>query len=290
MIKTKLTELIGNTPIIKYEGVYIKLEGFNLGGSIKDRIALNMINTYEENGDIKPGDTLIIPTSGNTGIGFCLVGVIKGYKIIIVMPENMSVERINMMRAYGAQVILTKASGGMSEAVSHALSISKDKNYFYVNQFDDINNPLSYKGCAQEIIHEFTKIDYLVMGIGTGGSISGLAQELKKVYPCLKVIGVEPQESAIITTGKKGPHGIQGIGAGFIPKNLNMNVIDRVVTVSTEDSINEFNKLRKKGFFVGISTGCNIVASNRIFSQDKSKIVLTVSPDFGAKYLSMIKE
>lgn len=290
MIKTQLTELIGNTPIIKYEGIYIKLEGFNFGGSIKDRIALNMIDTYEKNEDITPGDTLVIPTSGNTGIGFCLVGIIKGYKIIVVMPENMSIERINMMRAYGAEIVLTKAKGGMSEAVNYALKMCKDKNYFYVNQFGDINNPLSYKYCAREIIREFTNIDYLVMGIGTGGSISGLATELKKVYPSLIVVGVEPKESAIITTGKKGPHGIQGIGAGFIPKNLNMNVIDRVVTVSTEDSINEFNKLRKKGLFVGISTGCNIVASNKIFSQDKSKTVLTISPDFGSKYLSMIKE
>ena len=288
MIYNNLDNLIGNTPILKYEGVYVKLEGFNLGGSIKDRISYYILKNYIDNGLLKKGDTIVEPTSGNTGIGLSMVGAIMGINVVITMPDTMTKERINAIKAYGAKIILTDGKLGMKGAIDKANELKDKYGYILIDQFNNPLNKEAHKQTALEIINEFSHIDYFVASIGTGGTISGIALELKKKYPNIKIVGIEPEESPIITKGISGSHGIQGIGAGFIPNNLDLDLIDEVITIKTKDALNKMDELRKKGLFVGISSAANILGASKYL--DKDNIVVTISPDSGLKYLSLIND
>lgn len=284
MIYDNIEKLIGNTPVINIDGIFIKLEYLNLTGSIKDRASLYMINDAEKKGLLKKGSTIVEPTSGNTGIGLACIGINRGYNVVIIMPKSMSVERIKAIKAYGAEIILV--DGGMKECVELANNFVTEKGYVLMDQFNNPSNALSHEETtAKEIINDFKELDYLVCGIGTGGTITGLAHELKKHYKNLKVIGVEPYESPLITKGNSGAHKIQGIGANFIPSLLDLSFIDEVVTVKGEDAINEMKYLAKKGIFLGISSGAAVYAAKNI----KKGNVLAIAPDGGLKYLSVIE-
>jgi cysteine synthase A len=291
-------ELIGKTPHLRLNKlfpdheVWIKLEQWNPGGSIKDRIALAMIEDAELRGLLKPEGIIIEPTSGNTGIGLALVGAVKGYRVILVMPESMSVERRTILKAYGAEVVLTPREKGMRGAIEEAKSIqSSTPNSFMPMQFENLSNPrIHAKTTANEILKDFPEgFDYLITGIGTGGHISGVGQRLKEVNANTKVIGVEPQLSAVLSGGQPGPHPIQGIGAGFIPNTLNMKIIDKIIRVSDTEAFEMARALAsKEGIFAGISTGASIAAiSKTIGSIEKGKRILTFSYDTGERYLSV---
>jgi len=288
MVVNSLLALIGKTPVVEFEGLYIKLEGFNLTGSIKDRPALRMIEGLEKDGILKHDDVIVEPTSGNTGISLAAIGAIKGYKVILVMPETMSKERRQIMNAYGAQIILTPSAGGMEASIIEAKRLVETKGYIMPSQFTNYYNTLSHiEGTAQEIINDFAQLDYVVAGIGTGGTISGLGYELKKHYPNIKIVGVEPAESPFLSKGERGLHSIQGIGAGFIPDIYNPKVVDTIEVVLSNDAKEETKRLSKKGLFVGISSGAAILVASRILkTKDIKKVVLVISPDSGHKYLS----
>lgn len=297
-IVNNITELIGDTPILRLNNVvdensaevYVKLESFNPAGSIKDRIAMNMIEMAEKNGDISKGDTLVEPTSGNTGIGIGMVAAAKGYKVVITMPDTMSVERRNIMKAYGAELILTDGSKGMSGAIEKALELSKTKGYFYLKQFENVANPQIHKlTTAKEIIQAFDgKLDAFIASVGTGGTITGCGEVLKKHIKGIQIIAVEPSTSAVLSGEQKGAHKIQGIGAGFIPKVLNTNIYDKIIKVSDEEAFEMAHKIvKKEGLFVGISSGASIFAALKIAKElGRDKKVLVISPDAGEKYLS----
>ncbi len=299
MVYGKIYETIGNTPLVKINKltcencaeVYAKLEGFNPGGSVKDRIALYMIEGAEKEGLLKPGGTVIEPTSGNTGIGLALVCAAKGYRLIIVMPESMSVERRQVLKAYGAELILTPASEGMAGAIRVAEKLAKENGYFMPLQFENKYNPQAHRETtALEILRDIDgKIDAFVAGIGTGGTITGLGEVLKEKIPGVKIIAVEPEKSALLSGGTHSPHKIQGIGPGFIPKILNRDIIDEVITVSDEDAFDMTRKLAKEeGLFVGISSGAAMVGALKVAQKiGKGKRVVVVLPDGGNKYLSM---
>lgn len=294
MIYNNALELIGNTPIIKLNNInsniHLKLEKFNIGGSIKDRAVLGMIEDKINNNEISVGDTIVEATSGNTGIALAMIGQLKNLNIIIVMPESMSKERIDLMKAYGAKVILTSAKLGMQGSIDKAKELlNNNRNYKSLDQFENPSNPKKhYETTAKEILTEVSDMDIFVCGIGTGGTISGVGRYLKEMNPNIKVIGVEPQGSPLITKGYSGPHKIQGIGANFIPKNLDMRVIDEVITVNEEDAINTIKLLgTKEGILVGISSGANVYASLEISKKYDNKKIVTVSPDGIEKYLSM---
>ncbi|EOS7875196.1 cysteine synthase A [Enterococcus hirae] len=294
-----ITELIGQTPIVKLNHlvpedsaeVYVKLEFFNPGGSVKDRIALSMIEKAERDGLLKPGDTIIEPTSGNTGIGLAMVGVAKGYKVIIVMPETMSIERRLLMKGYGAELLLTPGKDGISGSIKEAKRLAAENDYFLPLQFENPANPsIHEKTTGHEIQEAFgvNGLDAFVAGIGTGGTISGAGKELKRVYPAIEIIGVEPAESAILEGKEAGPHKIQGIGTGFVPDTLDTSVYDRVVSVTGDQALATAREVGKKeGILVGISSGAAIAAAlTEAKVLGKGKKVLAVVPDNGERYLS----
>lgn len=294
-----ITELIGQTPIVKLNHlvpedsaeVYVKLEFFNPGGSVKDRIALSMIEKAERDGLLKPGDTIIEPTSGNTGIGLAMVGVAKGYKVIIVMPETMSIERRLLMKGYGAELLLTPGKDGISGSIKEAKRLAAKNDYFLPLQFENPANPsIHEKTTGHEIQEAFgvNGLDAFVAGIGTGGTISGAGKELKRVYPAIEIIGVEPAESAILEGKEAGSHKIQGIGTGFVPDTLDTSVYDRVVSVTGDQALATAREVGKKeGILVGISSGAAIAAAlAEAKVLGKGKKVLAVVPDNGERYLS----
>ena len=267
-----ITELIGRTPIVKLNNivdensaeVYLKLEYFNPASSVKDRIALAMIEDAEKKGILKPGDTIIEPTSGNTGIGLAMVASAKGYKTVLVMPETMSLERRNLLRAYGAELVLTPGPAGMKGAVEKAEELSKEKGYFMLQQFENLSNPeIHRKTTGPEIVEQMgDQLDAFVAGIGTGGTITGAGEILKSKYPNIKIVAVEPKDSPILSGGKPGPHKLQGIGANFVPKVLNTEIYDEVFTVTTEEAFEAARKVaRNEGILGGISSGAAIHAA-----------------------------
>lgn len=298
-IYNSVTELIGKTPIVKLNkivpedsaDVFVKLEFFNPGGSVKDRIALSMIEKAEHDGLLKPGDTIIEPTSGNTGIGLSMVGVVKGYKVIIVMPETMSIERRLLMKGYGAELILTPGADGISGSIREAERLAKENGYFLPLQFENEANPLVHEKTTGPEIHQafgVNGLDAFVAGIGTGGTITGAGRELKRVYPKIELIGVEPAESAILEGKEAGPHKIQGIGTGFVPKTLDTSVYDKVLSISGDEAMEIAREVgRKEGILVGISSGAAIAAALKVAKElGKGKKVLAVVPDNGERYLS----
>lgn len=298
-IYNSVTELIGKTPIVKLNkivpedsaDVFVKLEFFNPGGSVKDRIALSMIEKAEHDGLLKPGDTIIEPTSGNTGIGLSMVGVAKGYKVIIVMPETMSIERRLLMKGYGAELILTPGADGISGSIREAERLAKENGYFLPLQFENEANPLVHEKTTGSEIHQafgVNGLDAFVAGIGTGGTITGAGRELKRVYPKIELIGVEPAESAILEGKEAGPHKIQGIGTGFVPKTLDTSVYDKVLSISGDEAMETAREVgRKEGILVGISSGAAIAAALKVAKElGKGKKVLAVVPDNGERYLS----
>lgn len=298
-IYNSVTELTGKTPIVKLNkivpedsaDVFVKLEFFNPGGSVKDRIALSMIEKAEHDGLLKPGDTIIEPTSGNTGIGLSMVGVAKGYKVIIVMPETMSIERRLLMKGYGAELILTPGADGISGSIREAERLAKENGYFLPLQFENEANPLVHEKTTGPEIHQafgVNGLDAFVAGIGTGGTITGAGRELKRVYPKIELIGVEPAESAILEGKEAGPHKIQGIGTGFVPKTLDTSVYDKVLSISGDEAMETAREVgRKEGILVGISSGAAIAAALKVAKElGKGKKVLAVVPDNGERYLS----
>ena len=298
MIYNNLLDLIGNTPVVKINfkdeniaDVYVKLEKFNLSGSVKDRAALGMIEAAEKEGLLKEGSVIIEPTSGNTGIALALIGRLKGYKVIIVMPDTMSIERRATLKAYGAELILTDGTKGMGEAIAIAEKLAAENpNYFLPQQFNNKANPEKhYETTGKELLDDFKVIDAFVAGVGTGGTIVGVAKRLKERSKDTKVVGVEPSTSAVLSGEKPGKHSIQGIGTGFIPKNYDASVVDEIVKISSEEALEYAKKASHDfGLFVGISSGANIAAAYQVAKKlGKDKIVVTLAPDGGEKYLSV---
>jgi cysteine synthase A len=287
--------LIGNTPIVQLPGenIFIKMEKFNPGGSIKDRTALGMILDAENKGYLKSGSIIVEPTSGNTGIGLALIGRLKGYKVIITMPETMSQERRIIISSYGATLILTEAQKGMAGAIERANEIVKEDNKnFMPGQFDNPANPMiHYNTTGQEIINQLNDIDIFTAAVGTGGTISGVSKRLKEYNKKIITVGVEPEKSAVLSGGRPSPHKIQGIGAGFIPKTYNSEYVDEILTVTDEEAIDTAVEVSgKTGILVGISTGANVAAARRLAQKyGNKKKILTISPDGGEKYMSMVK-
>ena len=286
MIYENVLDLVGHTPVVKYENIYIKLEGYNPAGSIKDRAAKYMLIKALERGEIKSGDTIVEPTSGNTGIGLACLGPSLGLKVVIIMPDNMSAERIKAIKAYGAEVILTDGALGMKGAIDLANKLVKEKNYHLMGQFDNPDNALAhYETTAEEIIEDFKNLDFVVCSIGSGGTITGLAKKLKEHYPNIKIIGVEPEESPLLSKGYSGAHKIQGIGANFIPSVLDTKCYDKIITVKSDDCFIEMKELAKKGLFLGISSAAAVIAAKSLGKGN----ILAISPDSGLKYLSVIE-
>ncbi|HDK7157165.1 TPA: cysteine synthase A [Clostridium botulinum] len=298
MLYESSIDLIGNTPMFKLNNmreedmadVYIKLEKFNPGGSIKDRAALGMIEEAEKMGKIKPGDIIVEPTSGNTGIGLAMVGRLKGYKVIIVMPDSMSIERRNMIKAYGAELVLTEGNKGMTGAIEKAEELARDKKgYFIPQQFSNrANSKKHYETTAVEILKDVENLDVFVVSVGTGGTIAGIGRRLKEFNKNIKVVAVEPHSSPVISGGKAAPHKIQGIGAGFVPEVYEKDVVDEVMTITDEESYEYARRFgAEEGVLVGISSGANIAAAIKIAKKlGKGKKVVTVAPDGGEKYIS----
>ena len=293
MLKNNITELIGNTPLLRLGNgnIYAKLEYFNPLHSVKDRAALYMINGAEKRGELKAGGTVVEATSGNTGIGLTYIALQKGYKAVLVMPENMSEERKKLLRHLGAEVVLTPKEEGMAGAHAKADEIARERGAFVPDQFANPDNALAHEETtAKEIIADLgeTKPDYLVLTFGSGGTLSGLGRALKRVYPALKVVAVEPEESPLLSRGYAGAHGIQGIGANFIPALLDKEVIDETVCVKSADAIARATRAAKEyGTLIGISSGAALVASELVSARDPEAVVLTLFPDTGERYLSV---
>jgi cysteine synthase A len=294
-----ILDLIGNTPVVKLNKlpkknsakIYCKLEFFNPLGSIKDRIALNMIEEAERKQKIIPGDTLIEPTSGNTGIGLAYVSAVKGYKLILVMPETMSKERIKILKALGAKVLLTNGTLGMKGAVKKAEELEKKKGYFHPGQFTNSANPETHrKTTAREILRQVPDIDVFVAGVGTGGTITGVGEVLKKEIKDrkIRIIAVEPEDSPVLSGGKPGSHKIQGIGAGFIPDVLNLKIIDEIIKVKDKDAYLTTRRLAKEeGILAGISSGAAVWGALQLAkSLSTEKKIVAILPDTGERYLS----
>lgn len=297
-----ITELIGNTPLVRLNRlskdgsatIYGKVEFFNPGGSVKDRICLNMINEAERQGKLKPGGTIVEPTSGNTGIGLALVAAVRGYKLILVMPESMSMERASLLSSYGAQLVLTPAWEGMKGSIKEAESIlAQNPSYFMPDQFSNPANPAIHKTTTALEIWDALggKIDALVAAVGTGGTITGCGEVFKERNPRITVIAVEPATSPVLSGGDPGPHKIQGIGAGFIPKVLNQKILDRVITVTDDEAYQTAKQLSKKeGLLVGISAGANVFAAQKVAEElGPGKNVVTILCDTGERYISIEK-
>lgn len=297
-----ITDGIGQTPLVRLNRlsppdgatIYGKAEFYNPGGSVKDRICLNMIDEAEKQGLLKPGNTIVEPTSGNTGIGLALVSAVRGYKLILVMPEGMSLERASLLSSYGAQLVLTPAREGMRGSIKEAESIlDQNPEYFMPNQFSNPANPAMHrKTTAVEIWEALDgKVDAFVAAVGTGGTITGCGEVFKEKNPTVKVIAVEPAGSPVLSGGEPGPHKIQGIGAGFVPKVLNRSLIDQIMTVTDEEAYQTTKQLaRKEGLLVGISSGANVFAAQKVAeSLGPEKNVVTILCDTGERYLSMEK-
>ncbi|ETI69713.1 cysteine synthase A [Neobacillus vireti] len=297
-VANSVAELVGQTPIVKLNRltdensaeVYLKLEYFNPGSSVKDRIALAMIEAAEEQGLIKPGvDTIIEPTSGNTGIGLAMIAAAKGYKAVFVMPETMSLERRNLLRAYGAELVLTPGPEGMKGAIAKAEALVKEHGYFLPQQFKNEANPeVHRRTTGKEIVEQMDTLDAFVSGIGTGGTISGAGGVLREKFPDVKIYAVEPADSAVLSGGKPGPHKLQGLGAGFIPDTLNTNIYDEIIKVGTEEAFEASRRAaREEGILGGISSGAAIYAALNVAKElGKGKKVLAIIPDNGERYLS----
>ena len=301
MIYSSITELVGRTPLVEVSGfenqkarIVVKVEAFNPGGSVKDRIALAMIENAEKNGTIKPGATIIEPTSGNTGVGLALVAAVKGYKLILTMPETMSIERRNLVKAYGAEVKLTSGADGMKGAIKAAEELRDSiPGSVILQQFENPANPQKHYDTTGVEIWEQTdgNIDIFVAGVGTGGTISGIGKRLKEKNPNIKIIAVEPKTSAVLNGQPSGPHKIQGIGAGFVPKTYNSDVVDEVFDVDNDDAIRTGRELaRQEGLLVGISSGAAAFAAAEIAKrpENKGKRIVTLLPDTGERYLSTV--
>ncbi|MGL9817135.1 cysteine synthase A [Enterococcus sp. DIV0098] len=298
-IYPSILSLIGETPIVKLNSVvpetsaevYVKLEFFNPGGSVKDRIARSMIEAAEKEGLLKAGDTIVEPTSGNTGVGLAMVGAAKGYPVIIVMPDTMSVERRKLIQAYGATLILTPGSEGMKGAIAKASELASQEHFFMPLQFDNSANTAAHRETtAKEIQEAFgpTGLDAFVAGIGTGGTITGVGQELRRTSPRIKIYAVEPEESPVLKGGKHSPHKIQGIGAGFVPEILDTTIYDHVLSVSSETALQTAREVAaKEGILVGISAGAAIHSAIQVAGElGPDKKVLAIVPDNGERYLS----
>lgn len=303
-IKTSLVELIGSTPLVevsnieKSEGlqarVLVKPELFNPGGSVKDRVAMAMIEAAEKDGILRPGSTIIEATSGNTGIGLAWVGAVKGYKVVLTMPDTMSVERQNLLKALGAKLVLTPGSQGMKGALAKAEEIRDNtEGGVILKQFDNPANPAIHEATTGKEIWEDTdgEVDYFVAGVGTGGTVSGVGRALKALKPSVKVVAVEPKNSAVLSGNAPGPHKIQGIGAGFEPKNFDRKAIDAIVSVTDDDAIRASRMLAKQeGLLVGISSGAAFAAALEIARnpENKGKTIVALLPDTGERYLSTL--
>jgi len=299
-VAENITQLIGNTPLVKINKlnkngkaeVLVKLESFNPMSSVKDRIAFNMIDDAERRGVLKPGSVIIEPTSGNTGIGLAYVAAVKGYRIILTMPESMSIERRKLLKALGAELVLTEAKGGMKSAIQKAEELTREiPQSFMPQQFNNPANPAIHRcTTAHEIWNDTEgKVDIFVGGVGTGGTISGVSETLKEKKPELITVAVEPETSPVISGGNPGPHKIQGIGAGFIPKNLKTEIIDEIITVKDEDAGATARACAKEeGILVGISSGAALWAALEVAKRDenKGKLIVAVLPDSGERYLS----
>jgi len=303
-IYSKLTDLIGNTPLVELgkfsaeknlsKPLIAKVEYFNPGGSVKDRIALAMVEDAEKKGLIKPGATIIEPTSGNTGVGLALVAAVKGYKLVLTMPDTMSVERRNLVKAYGATVVLTPGKDGMPGAIRKAEELrDATPGSIILQQFDNASNPARHYATTAEEIWADTdgKVDIFVAGVGTGGTVSGTGKRLKELNPNIKVIAVEPLSSPVLNGGQSGPHKIQGIGAGFVPKNYDADVVDEVFDVDNDDAIRTARQLAQQdGLLVGISAGAAAFAASQIASRPENagKNIVVLLPDTGERYLSTV--
>lgn len=298
MIYNSMLDLIGKTPILKLNKmveensaeVYVKLEKFNPGGSVKDRAALGMIEKAEELGILKEGSTIVEPTSGNTGIAISMIGKMKGYRVIIVMPETMSKERRDLIKAYGAELILTEGAKGMKGAIAKATELVNEHGYFMPQQFENIANANKhYETTAEEILEDFEQLDAFVAGVGTGGTITGVSKKLKEHINTLKVVAVEPEKSQVLAGKGPGAHKIQGIGAGFIPSIYEAENIDEIIAVTDEDAIKTAVEFaQKEGVLIGISSGAAVFAALQVAKKlGQGKKVLVIAPDGGEKYISM---
>ena len=292
-MKKNVIELIGNTPLVNLEkidkNVYVKLENKNPGGSIKDRAVLGMILGAEEKGLLKAGDRIVEATSGNTGIATAMIGKSRGYQVTIIMPESMSVERRSLIKAYGAELILTEAAKGMQGTIDKMNELLATGDYKSLGQFDNRDNPdYHYKTTGPEIYSELKDVDIFVAGIGTGGTVSGIGSYLKDQNPEVKVYGLEPETSPLITRGQAGPHKIQGIGANFIPKNYFADLVDEVILITDDEAFEMVRQVANdEGILIGISAGANIAAAKKLAEKFPGKKVVTVAPDGADKYMSM---
>jgi len=303
-IAQQLTDLIGNTPLLELNAfekqndaqahVIGKLEYFNPLGSVKDRVAFSMISNAEKEGKLKPGATIIEPTSGNTGVGLAFVSAVKGYHLILTMPETMSIERRNLLKALGAEIVLTPGAAGMKGAIAEAESLRDSKpGSVILQQFENPANPAIHVATTAEEIWRDTdgKVDIFVAGVGTGGTVSGVGKRLKELNPNIKVVAVEPATSPVLSGGKPGPHKIQGIGAGFVPKTYNNDVVDQIIPVDSDDAIRTSRKLAQtEGLLVGISAGAAVFAATQLakLPENKGKNIVAILPDTGERYLSTV--
>lgn len=303
-IAERLTDLVGNTPLLELNNynknkglkarVIAKLEYFNPAGSVKDRVALAMIEDAEAKGLLKPGATIIEPTSGNTGVGLAFVAAAKGYKLILTMPDTMSLERRNLLKALGAELVLTPGADGMKGAIARAEELkAANPDSLILQQFDNPANPAMHERTTGQEIWRDTdgRVDIFVAGVGTGGTVSGVGAALKANNPKVRIVAVEPEDSPVLSGGKPGPHKIQGIGAGFVPKNYNSAVIDEVLLVSNDDAIRTGRELAKyEGLLVGISSGAAVAAATRLarLPENEGKTIVALLPDTGERYLSTL--
>lgn len=295
-VANDMTELIGETPIVKLKqtekdvaDIYLKLEFMNPGSSVKDRISLAMIEVAEEEGVLEKGDVIIEPTSGNTGIGLAMVTAAKGYKLVVVMPDTMSQERRNLLRAYGAELILTPGAEGMKGAIEKAEELKNEHGYFMPQQFNNEANPKVHEQTTgQEIVKQMSQLDAFISGIGTGGTITGAGRVLREHFKDIKLYAVEPKDSPVLSGGSPGPHKIQGIGAGFVPEVLDTAIYDEVIQISNEEAFEASRKTAQSdGILGGISAGAAIAAAKKVAKElGKGKKVLAILPDNGERYLS----
>lgn len=297
VIGNSIADLVGKTPLVKLNrltgendaDIYVKLEYFNPGSSVKDRIALAMIEAAEKSGALTKDSTIIEPTSGNTGIGLAMIAAAKGYKAVLVMPDTMSLERRNLLRAYGADLVLTPGAEGMKGAIAKAGQLAEENGWFMPQQFDNEANPAIHRlTTGPEIRDAFEQVDAFVAGIGTGGTITGVGSVLKEAFKDVKVIAVEPEESAILSGGEPGPHKIQGIGAGFVPKVLQTDIYDDIIRVSGDDAYETARRTaREEGILGGVSSGAAIFAAIQVARElGKGKTVVALLPSNGERYLS----